>query len=46
MLVKKSVFYYNSDVSNGFLSKTIKKKTHTHTHKIIGILHFNCHFLQ
>ena len=31
MLVKKSVFYYNSDVSNGFLSKTIKKKTHTHT---------------
>ena len=33
MLVKKSVFYYNSDVSNGFLSKTNKQKhTHTHTH--------------
>ena len=43
MLIKKSVFYYNSDVSNGFLSKPKKK---THTHKIIGILHFNCHFLQ
>lgn len=29
MLIKKSVFYYNSDVSNGFLSKTKKKNTHT-----------------